>query len=169
MCVIKKKTGRNGYAVWQKNLQRTICNFICIYFSCKRSETGSCLQYDHPPDTSKETITSDDVTFDFFDTQDPSEYHIVYEVNGGINSSNNQKTIQKEELPFTLDVPVKMGYNFAGWYADCSYSRKVTKIDEDSPANMVLLQNGQKILTIIIMWKCILIRQARFVTTVRKS
>ena len=42
------------------------------------------------PDTSKETITSDNVTFDFFDTQDPSEYHIVYEVNGGINSSNNQ-------------------------------------------------------------------------------
>ena len=75
------------------------------------------------PDTSKETITSDNVTFDFFDTQDPSEYHIVYEVNGGINSSNNQKTIQKEELPFTLDVPVKMGYNFAGWYADCSYSK----------------------------------------------
>ena len=34
------------------------------------------------PDTSKETITSDNVTFDFFDTQDPSEYHIVYEVNG---------------------------------------------------------------------------------------
>ena len=23
------------YAVWQKNLQRIICNFICIYFSCK--------------------------------------------------------------------------------------------------------------------------------------
>ena len=96
------------------------------------------------PDTSKETITSDNVTFDFFDTQDPSEYHIVYEVNGGINSSNNQKTIQKEELPFTLDVPVKMGYNFAGWYADCSYSRKVTKIDEDSPANMVLFAKWTK-------------------------
>lgn len=96
------------------------------------------------PDTSKETITSDDVTFDFFDTQDPSEYHIVYEVNGGINSSNNQKTIQKEELPFTLDVPVKMGYNFAGWYADCSYSRKATKIDEDSPANMVLFAKWTK-------------------------
>ena len=42
------------------------------------------------PDTSKETITSDDVTFDFFDTQDPSEYHIVYEVDvykrQGLNS-----------------------------------------------------------------------------------
>ena len=50
------------------------------------------------PDTSKETITSDNVTFDFFDTQDPSEYHIVYEVNGGINSSNNQKTIQKKNF-----------------------------------------------------------------------
>ena len=23
--------------------------FICIYFSCKRSEIGSCLQHDHPP------------------------------------------------------------------------------------------------------------------------
>ncbi len=33
-----------------------------------------------------------------FDTQDPSEYHIVYEVNGGINSSNNQNN-PKEELP----------------------------------------------------------------------
>ena len=57
------------------------------------------------------------------------------------------KKQSKRRTSFTLDVPVKMGYNFAGWYADCNYSRKVTKIDEDSPANMVLLQNGQKILT----------------------
>ena len=43
------------------------------------------------PDTSKETITSDDVTFDFFDTQDPSEYHNLYEVNGGINNNKKKK------------------------------------------------------------------------------
>ena len=30
------------------------------------------------PDTSKETITSDDVTFDFFDTQDPSVHDNLY-------------------------------------------------------------------------------------------
>ena len=66
------------------------------------------------PNASQETIASDDITLDLFAGENPSEYHIVYEVNGGINSSNNTKNIKKEELPFTLDVPVKIGYNFAG-------------------------------------------------------
>ncbi len=76
------------------------------------------------PDTSKETITVMMLHLIFLIHRIRQEYHIVYEVNGGINSSNNQKTIQKEELPFTLDVPVKMGYNFAGWYADCQLFQK---------------------------------------------
>ena len=97
------------------------------------------------PDTSKETITSDNVTFDFFDTQDPSEYHIVYEVNGGINSSNNQKTIQKEETSFLhWTCRLKWVTILLAGMADCSYSRKVTKIDEDSPANMVLFAKWTK-------------------------
>ena len=42
------------------------------------------------PDTSKETITSDDVTLVFFDTLDPSVFHIVYDLIGCIISSNYQ-------------------------------------------------------------------------------
>ena len=34
----------------------------------------------------------------------------------------------EKELPVTLDVPVKEGYNFAGWYTDSSYTKKVTEI-----------------------------------------
>ena len=51
--------------------------FVILYvfiFLVSDPETGSCPQYMIIlPDTSKETITSDNVTFDFFfDTQDPS-------------------------------------------------------------------------------------------------
>ncbi len=49
----------------------------------------------------------------------------------------------------TLDVPVKEGYNFAGWYTDSSYTKKVTEITKKSPSELVLLQNGQRQSTVI--------------------
>ena len=38
----------------------------------------------------------------------------------------------KEDLPIFLTVPEKEGYNFAGWYTDSSYSRKINQIDVDT-------------------------------------
>ena len=41
---------------------------------------------------------------------------------------SNREVYHEKELPVTLDVPVKEGYNFAGWYTDSSYTKKVTEI-----------------------------------------
>ncbi len=44
--------------------------------------------------------------------------HLVYELNGGVNHNANPDVITAEELPFALEIPVRDGYNFAGWYTD---------------------------------------------------
>ena len=46
--------------------------------------------------------------------------HLVYELNGGVNHNANPDVITAEELPFALEIPVRDGYNFAGWYTDSS-------------------------------------------------
>lgn len=84
---------------------------------------------------SKETQQN---TIDPFMGADSAAIHLVYELNGGINSNYNPRTLKKEDLPITLDVPVKEGYNFAGWYTDTSYRQKITEINETNAANMVL-------------------------------
>ncbi len=38
----------------------------------------------------------------------------------------------RENLPVTLTVPKREGYNFAGWYTDSSFSKKITRMDEDT-------------------------------------
>ena len=59
-------------------------------------------------------------------------------MNGGTNHNGNQSAFYAEDLPFTFYVPVKEGYNFAGWYTDSSYQCKITELNEDNAQNMVL-------------------------------
>lgn len=83
-------------------------------------------------------------SIDPFMGADSDKYHIVYELNGGVNSNYNPESLDPKELPVILDVPVRAGYNFAGWYKDSSYTHKITEIDEDSAANMVLFAKWTK-------------------------
>ncbi|MGN0349719.1 MAG: InlB B-repeat-containing protein [Roseburia sp.] len=64
--------------------------------------------------------------------------HIAYELDGGINDADNPVILTKKELPIILEVPVKEGYNFAGWYTDREYQNKITQINAENAANMVL-------------------------------
>lgn len=84
------------------------------------------------------------MTIDPFMGADSSMFHLVYEVNGGINSNYNADSLTREELPMVLDVPVKEGYNFAGWYTDISYHHKITEINQENAANMVLFAKWTK-------------------------
>lgn len=79
----------------------------------------------------------------FLGTAGP-DFHLVYELNGGINSNYNPPVVLREELPFVLKLPVREGYNFAGWYTDSSYRQKITQIDESNAANMVLFAKWTK-------------------------
>ena len=79
-----------------------------------------------------------DSTIDPFLGADPSVIHLVYELNGGTNSNYNPETLTREELPVVLDIPVRDGYNFAGWYTYSSFTHKITEINSENAANMVL-------------------------------
>ena len=48
-------------------------------------------------------------------------YILTYELNGGVNSSQNP-TKYKFEEPLALTDPTRMGYNFLGWYLDEDFS-----------------------------------------------
>lgn len=83
-------------------------------------------------------LENSNATIDPFLGLDSSKIHLVYALNGGINSNYNPDTLTWEELPVTLDIPVREGYNFAGWYTDSSYSHKITEINSENAENMVL-------------------------------
>ena len=49
-----------------------------------------------------------------------------------------------EELPLTLDIPEKPGYNFAGWYTESSYQNKITEINIDNFGDVSLYAKWTK-------------------------
>ncbi len=55
---------------------------------------------------------------------------ITYELKGGTNSILNRETLTAEELPFTLQIPYRKGYNFSGWYLEDTYRNKVEILTE---------------------------------------
>lgn len=81
---------------------------------------------------------------DLFMGLDASEIHLIYELNGGVNSNYNKTALKPEELPVRLDVPMRAGYNFAGWYTDCNYTEKITEINQENAGNMVLFAKWTK-------------------------
>lgn len=47
---------------------------------------------------------------------EPCQYNIVYNLNGGVNSSLNPASISVEDGKIILEEPVKEGYEFKSWY-----------------------------------------------------
>ena len=68
---------------------------------------------------------------------DLEEIHLAYALNGG-TGNKNPFIIAKEDLPYTLSIPEREGYNFAGWYTDRACTDKITRIDQSIAKNMVL-------------------------------
>ena len=69
----------------------------------------------------------------------PEEYSITYELNTGINASNNPKKYTVEDL-ITLENPTKTGFTFLGWYTDSKFieGSEVTEIKKGSTGNITL-------------------------------
>ena len=72
------------------------------------------------------------------------DYDITYYLNGGIPSSDLTYNYIIEELPLTLDIPEKPGYNFAGWYTESSYQNKITEINIDNFGDVSLYAKWTK-------------------------
>lgn len=49
---------------------------------------------------------------------EPIAYTVAYELDGGVNHSDNPTLITIEDGVVTLESPLKRGYVFMGWYAD---------------------------------------------------
>lgn len=74
---------------------------------------------------------------------DLEEIHLAYALNGG-TGNKNPFIIAKEDLPYTLSIPEREGYNFAGWYTDRACTDKITRIDQSIAKNMVLFAKWTK-------------------------
>ncbi len=88
--------------------------------------------------SSEGMIYNESIAVDPYENVSEDSYQVMYILNGGENSIKNKEVYYKEELPVTLDVPKREGYNFAGWYTDSSYTKKVTEIDKKNAKDMVL-------------------------------
>lgn len=75
--------------------------------------------------------------------EDSKEIYLAYALDGGIDKEN-PNSILRDELPYTLSIPEREGYNFAGWYTDSNYKTKITEINSKNAENMVLFAKWTK-------------------------
>lgn len=92
------------------------------------------------PITSQETEESEETKGGRFS----QEYHITYELNGGFNSAENKSVYRYAELPVSLEPAKRVGYNFAGWYQDSQFKKKVWTINREMPADTILYAKWTK-------------------------
>lgn len=60
------------------------------------------------------------------------EFAIDYVLDGGVNSKDNPSKYTIESETILLAAPVKVGYDFAGWFYDKNFSEKATQITQGS-------------------------------------
>ena len=70
----------------------------------------------------------------------PINYSITYHTDGGTLPDNYSETYTVlSDLPYTLPIPIKQGFNFAGWYETADFSGEpITEIPENSLRNYTL-------------------------------
>lgn len=101
--------------------------------------------YDSDKDLSCQT-TIDDVKFVSENelTVKAPEYHINYNVNGGV-LPNDAKTTYVCGEKFTLPIPQRDGYEFVGWYTNSELSgENVTEISESDSADKTFYAAWEK-------------------------
>ena len=65
-------------------------------------------------------------------------YSITYNLDNGINSTDNPETYTIETDTITLAAPTRDNCTFAGWYSDVAYTSAVTEIAKGSTGNKTL-------------------------------
>ena len=67
-------------------------------------------------------------------------YSITYHIDGGTLLDNYLETFTVlSDLPYTLPIPIKQGFNFVGWYETADFSGEpITEIPKDSLRNYTL-------------------------------
>ena len=63
-------------------------------------------------------------------------YSVVYNLDGGANSSVNPPSYTIDSADITLHDAVKEGYLFEGWFIDAGFTTQITQIDHGSVGDM---------------------------------
>lgn len=71
-------------------------------------------------------------------------FRIRYYLNGGVLEGENPADYQKEEMSAALEIPMREGYNFAGWYRDSRFEEKATDFEADVPGEYALYAKWTK-------------------------
>ena len=74
---------------------------------------------------------------------DEPEYTIKYELDGGVNNSDNPQ-VYKGSSNITLLEPTKSGYVFEGWYTDSAYKNRIDTISNGTSGNLTLYAKWSK-------------------------
>ena len=73
-----------------------------------------------------------------------NKYSITYKLNGGENNTSNPSTYDITQS-VSLKNPTRDGYNFAGWFTDSKFKKKVTSISKGSTGNKTFYAKWSKI------------------------
>ena len=73
-------------------------------------------------------------------------YKVNYILNGGVNIWMNPDAYEEKDLPVTLHVPVRSGYNFAGWYLESNYRTKVTQLTKETLGDVTVFAKWTRII-----------------------
>lgn len=120
--------------------------FLILYaMSCLLSGTHSAGR-----PINEQAIVSMLDLFSLFQT-DAEEEHtgdaclfVAYALNGGTNHEDNKSIIYESDFPFTLEVPTREGYNFAGWYTDSNFKNKISELNPSMVSELVLFAKWTK-------------------------
>ena len=70
---------------------------------------------------------------------------ITYELDGGINDTNNPENYTVETETITLRIPTKEGYLFKGWYNDNLFTNEITEIEKGTTGDLTLYAKWEEI------------------------
>ncbi len=74
----------------------------------------------------------------FVEVNKPESFNIIYQLDGGTNSSNNPESYSSSDSTITLQAPTKEGYRFDGWYTDSNFTQPITQIETNSSQDYTL-------------------------------
>ena len=87
--------------------------------------------------TSIPTNSNKDITLYARGTKYKESYNSTYNLNGGINNTNNINKFNPEK-GLVLENPTKESYKFGGWYTDKNFKTKITKISVGTTKDITL-------------------------------